>query len=116
MENFWLVGPLAISAVEQFEFLARLARQDLAAATDNQLIVRDIIRVEALGGSVLYAKSGWSIAPDPQIVWWIGWVEDGGRVLTFAMNLDVKTPAEARLREPLAPQFLEALKIWPPTD
>ncbi len=116
VENFWLVGPLAISAIEQTEFLARLARQELAAATDHQLIVRDIIRVETLNGSTLYAKSGWSTAPDPQIVWWVGWVEKGDRILPFAMNLDVNTPAEAQLREPLARRFLEALEIWPPAD
>ena len=112
VENFWLVGPLTISAVEQVEFLARLARQELAAATGSQLIVRDIIRVETKGGSTLYAKSGWSIAPGPQI----GWIEHGDRILAFAMNLDVNSPSEARLREPLARAILKELKVWPPAN
>lgn len=116
VETFWLVGPLAISALEQVEFLARLSQQELMADRNHQLVVRDIIRVETQDGAALFAKSGWTTAPDPDIVWFVGWVEKDNRILTFAMNLDADTRAKARLREPLARGFLKALDIWPPAD
>ena len=116
VENFWLVGPLAISALEQVEFLARLSQQELMADRNHQLVVRDIIRVETRDDVALFAKSGWTTAPDPDVVWFVGWVEKDDRILSFALNLDADTRAKARLREPLARSFLKALDIWPPVD
>lgn len=116
VETFWLVGPLAISALEQVEFLARLARQEVKADKNNQLVIRDIIRVETRDDTALFAKSGWTTAPNPDVVWFVGWVEKYDRILSFALNLDADTRAKARLREPLARSFLIELDIWPPAD
>jgi len=113
VDDFWLVGPLAISAMEQVGFLARLAEADLPVSTASQRIVRDILHHETRGNRTLCAKSGWSTAPEPQIAWWVGWIEHGDTVYAFAPNIDVHSPKQAALREPLARAFLDALGVWP---
>src|SRR6185295_19637139 len=40
VDRFWLDGPLAISAVEQTKFVARLAQGTLPASARSQAIVR----------------------------------------------------------------------------
>lgn len=112
VKPFWLVGPLKISALEQVDFLSRLANTDLPANIDTQAIVGDIIRMEEGDGATLYAKSGWSTAPDPQIAWWVGWIERDGKVFVFALNIDVNSRKEADLREPLTKTFLEQMGVW----
>ena len=52
IDSFWLDGPLAISAVEEAKFNARLATHKLDASQRAQSVVRDIIRVESSGGDI----------------------------------------------------------------
>lgn len=114
VDDFWLVGPLAISAVEQVMFLAQLSGFQLDAGPDNQNIVRDMVRIETRDTGTLHAKSGWSAAPDPQIGWWVGWIDDGAGsgVAAFALNLDVTSQREVDLREPLVRALLARLHVW----
>ena len=111
VETFWLRGPLAISAVEQTRFLARLARHELAASDRSQRLVRDILRIESGDGPTLYAKTGWSIAGTPQLGWWVGWVERGDALHTFALNIDMHANADARKRIPLGRALLASLGL-----
>ena len=111
VDVFWLRGPLAISAVEQTRFLARLARRDLPASDRSQELVRDILRIERGDGYALYAKTGWSIASTPQLGWWVGWVERGDTLHTFALNIDMHANADARKRIPLGRALLAKLGL-----
>jgi beta-lactamase class D len=108
LERFWLDGPLAISAVEQVRFLGLLAQGLLPASARSQAIVRDIIRIEEKGGRVLFAKTGWS----GKIGWWVGWVEQGDRITTFALNVDMATAAEAPKRIDLGKALLARLDVY----
>ena len=112
VDVFWLRGPLAISAVEQTRFLARLARRDLPASDRSQGLVRDILRIERGDGYALYAKTGWSIASTPQLGWWVGWVERGDALHTFALNIDMHANADARKRIPLGRALLAKLDLF----
>jgi beta-lactamase class D len=112
VENFWLVGPLAISAIEQIGFLTKLTRSELPAATESQAVVRNILRLEKCNDSVFYGKSGWSTAPNPQIAWLVGWIERDDQAFVFALNIDVTTRSEANLREPLARALLSEFGVW----
>lgn len=111
VDVFWLRGPLAISAVEQTRFLARLARRDLPASDRSQGLVRDILRIEQGDGYVLYAKTGWSIASTPQLGWWVGWVERGDALHTFALNIDMHANTDARKRITLGRALLAKLDL-----
>lgn len=59
VDQFWLRGPLKITAIEQAAFMARLSQQTLKAAKRWQLVVRDIIRLERNDAFTLYGKTGW---------------------------------------------------------
>ncbi|MEV4372784.1 class D beta-lactamase [Nonomuraea sp. NPDC049637] len=113
VDRFWLDGPLKISPVEQTRFMERLAALRLPASRANQRAVQDLILMEKKNGYTLYAKSGWQNAPNPGTGWWTGWVERGGRVYTFALNMDVTGDADAAKRATLARQLLHRLNVLP---
>lgn len=98
VDRFWLDGPLAISAVEQARFVARLAQQRLPASRLTQAIVRDILQLESRNGSVLFGKTGWQTSRQPGVGWWVGWVERDGGIATFALNIDMASIEEGPKR------------------
>jgi len=113
VDRFWLDGPLEISAVEQTRFLSRLARQQLPASKHNQLTVRDLLKVEEKDGYALFAKTGWGMSTEPGIGWWVGWVERGDGLYTFALNIDVEADGDTAERVPLARTLLQTLDVLP---
>lgn len=112
VETFWLQGPLTISAVEQVRFLAKLATKELPFSPRSQSIVQDILKQEQKDGKILFAKTGWSSAPTPQIGWYVGWVESKGETFTFALNIDISSRADARKRKAIAKALLNKLGIY----
>ncbi|WP_433224764.1 class D beta-lactamase [Microtetraspora malaysiensis] len=113
VDRFWLDGPLEISAVEQTRFLSRLARQQLPASKRNQLTVRELLKIEEKDGYALFAKTGWGMSTTPNIGWWVGWVERGDRLYTFALNIDVNIDKDTEKRIPLTRDLLTALGVLP---
>lgn len=89
IERFWLDGALRISALEQIEFLRRLHRNELPFDVAHQRLVKDVILVEAGPDWILRAKTGWGARMDPQIGWWVGWVERPDGAVFFALNIDM---------------------------
>lgn len=133
VDRFWLDGPLAISAEEQALLLPYLVRdwpksrwhgqrwedtangQDVGAllASKRSLdIVKAMILIEEKDGARLYGKTGWLFDATPQIGWWVGWVERGGKIKSFALNIDIKTPEDAKKRETLGRALLAKVGAW----
>lgn len=112
VETFWLKGPLAISAVEQVKFLAKLANKDLPFSSRSQSIVRDIFKIEQKNNKILFVKTGWSSAPTPQIGWYVGWVESKNSVFAFALNIDISSRADVKKRRAIARTLLSKLGIY----
>ena len=83
-----------------------------ARTAGTRRIVTDILKLEQRNGKTLYGKTGWTIAPDPDIGWFVGWVDDGQDKHVFALNMDVHSRADARLRKKLALQLLSQLGIY----
>lgn len=111
VDDFWLIGPLKISAVEQTRFLAKLARGILPFPNDVQESVRKIIQLEQTDGWTLYGKTGWVNAPNPGIGWWVGWVQKEGRAYPFALNIDIQNATDASKRVELGKASLKAMGI-----
>ena len=111
VDRFWLDGPLEISAIEQTEFLLRLARNQLPISAELQSAVREIVLLEQGEGWKLYGKTGWENAPEPGIGWWVGWVEKENSLFTFAMNMDIHQPSDAGKRVQLGMASLKALGV-----
>jgi beta-lactamase class D len=86
--SFWLDGDLRISADEQVAFLRRLYSGDLPFSERTLEIVRRITIVEETAAYTLHAKAGSTVMPDGTGVgWYIGYLEEGGNVYFFALNL-----------------------------
>ncbi|HEY5774855.1 MAG TPA: class D beta-lactamase [Xanthomonadales bacterium] len=112
VDTFWLKGPLQISALEQAQFLARLARGELPYTAEIQRSVREILRLEQRDERTLYGKTGWTTTPDPDIGWWVGWVVKDDDVHSFALNIDVQDKGDIGKRIELGKACLKALGIF----
>jgi beta-lactamase class D len=111
VDTFWLLGPLRISAVEQTQFLAKLAQDALPYPRTFQEQVREIILVEKSATWLLYGKTGWENAPGPGVGWWVGWVQKDQRIYAFAVNIDMQNASDASNRVELGKASLAALGV-----
>jgi len=111
VDNFWLNGPLKISAVEQSQFLAKLALNQLPISGEVQSAIRDIVLLDQGENWKLYGKTGWENAPEPGVGWWVGWVYKDSRVYAFALNIDIQQASDASKRVELGRASLEALGV-----
>lgn len=107
---FWVEGDLAISALEQLEFLQKLYRNALPFELAHQRLVKDLMVNEAGSHWILRAKTGWT----GSIGWWIGWVEHPNGAVFFAMNID--TPhrmGDVAKRQIITRQVLRSMAALP---
>lgn len=89
IDLFWLQGGLRVSAMEQVDFLYRLAEGRLPATQRAQRLVRNALLQEKTAEYSLYAKTGTIDSGRQAVTWWVGWVEKKGRpAAIFALNLE----------------------------
>ncbi|ENX09209.1 hypothetical protein F898_01010 [Acinetobacter courvalinii] len=114
VDNFWLVGPLEITPVEEVKFAYALAKKQLAFDSSTQQQVKDMLLIEDIQGTKIYAKSGWGMDVKPQVGWWTGWVEQpNGQVTAFSLNMEMKKAAHAEARKAIVYQALQQLGLLP---
>ncbi|UXY15063.1 class D beta-lactamase [Chitiniphilus purpureus] len=113
IDQFWLQGPLAISALEQTRFLARLAQGHLPLSVRSQALVQQITVQESNPGYTLHAKTGWATDRQPHLGWWVGWVLRGGKVYSFALNVDLVNETDGAQRIPLGRALLQDAGVIP---
>ncbi|MGP1665846.1 MAG: penicillin-binding transpeptidase domain-containing protein, partial [Rhodanobacter sp.] len=122
IDQFWLTGKLRISAREQIDFLRRLADGQLPFSARAQEAVRRISVIESAPHYVMHAKTGWAgsrTRQDPagkagsDIGWYVGWLEADGRRWFFALNIDMRQPADQANRSALVRQALVQLGALP---
>ena len=111
VDTFWLTGPLQISAIEQTQFLAKLAQDELPFPKEVQKSVREIVFLERGANWRLYGKTGWENAPGQGVGWWVGWVQKDERIYAFALNMDMQTASDASKRVELGKASLQALEL-----
>ena len=91
VSQYWLSGPLKISAQEQVSFLTKLATEALPLSPNTYADARPMFINETQGSHTLYAKTGWmydEAAMD--IGWFVGWVETAqpSEIYVFALNME----------------------------
>lgn len=111
VDVFWLEGPLAISPVEQTLFLARLAQGQLPLPETAQRHTREILLIEQNRAWSLFAKTGTTARVTPNVGWWVGWVERNGKILTFALNIELPSKGDSPDRISIGKQCLAALAV-----
>ena len=113
VDQFWLKGPLTITPNEQVKFLYQLGKGQLAFKPEVQQQVKEMLYVERRGENRLYAKSGWGMDVDPQVGWYVGFVEKAdGQVVSFALNMQMKEGDDVNLRKQLTLDALDKLGIF----
>jgi len=114
IDRFWLDGNLRISAEEQVSFLRRLHRNELPFRVEHQRLVKDVMIVEAGREWILRAKTGWQARVQPQVGWWVGWVEWPQGPVFFALNIDMPNGAkDLAKREGIAREVLGSIGALP---
>lgn len=111
VDNFWVRGPLAISAIEQSQFLARLMDDQLPFSVEQQALVREMCLLEQGPGWRLYGKTGLSTAQQPGVGWWVGWLEQNGKRYSFALNMPMDQLEQGPQRMALGKASLRALGL-----
>ncbi len=92
IDSFWLEGGLRISPEEQIGFLRRLYADDLPFSERSMRIVKEIITLEETGEYRLSGKVGWAQRVEPQVGWFVGYLEQNGNVYFFATNMESDEP------------------------
>lgn len=112
IDQFWLKGPLKISAIEQCILLAKLGKSELPYSKEIQKQIQDITVLDSGKGWTLHGKTGWATSNiEVPIGWFVGWVEKEGKIYSFAINLDMKNSDELPKREAVAKEALKILEI-----
>lgn len=108
---FWLEGTLRISALEQVAFIKKVVLRTLPFSPGSYDTLRDIMLAESAPGYSLYAKTGWAVRTEPQVGWYVGYVETAQGTWFFATNITVRSPADLPLRLQLTREALLAKGI-----
>ncbi|WP_429911083.1 penicillin-binding transpeptidase domain-containing protein [Glycocaulis sp.] len=113
VDRFWLDGPLAINAREQVGFLARLQARTLPFDTGTMDTVIAMMEQGSGDGWTLRGKTGWRFGGEPDIGWYVGWLEFEGESWLFALNIDMPDPAsQVRLRAGIVEAALGEVSGW----
>lgn len=108
LTTFWLNGDLKISAVEQVDFLKKIYQREYPFRSSSYDALAKLMIVEQSPTYTVRAKTGWAQRVTPQVGWYVGYVESGGKAWFFATNLDISKPEDNRLRQVIT---YEALKL-----
>lgn len=105
---FWLDGSLQISAVEQIRFLQKLHQRTLPFKAASYDTLRQIMLAEQAPTYSLWAKTGWATRINPQVGWYVGYVETKGDTWLFALNLTINDKEDLPKRQTLV---MDAMKV-----
>ncbi|WP_279446690.1 OXA-24 family carbapenem-hydrolyzing class D beta-lactamase [Acinetobacter baumannii] len=112
VDNFWLVGPLKITPVQEVNFADDLAHNRLPFKLETQEEVKKMLLIKEVNGSKIYAKRGWGMDVTPQVGWLTGWVEQAnGKKIPFSLNLEMKEGMSGSIRNEITYKSLENLGI-----
>ncbi|MFC5409999.1 class D beta-lactamase [Larkinella bovis] len=93
LDMFWLEGKSAISQEEQVDVLCRIHEGNVPFSKRNLAVLKKIMLLDEKPGIRLYGKTGWAGGnANPNIGWFVGYVEKGDKVYYFATNIESPQP------------------------
>lgn len=111
IDTFWLSGELRITPRQQVEFLKKLYTNELPFSKRALDTVKEIMIVEQGANYILRAKTGWTARVNPQIGWFVGYLEKGEDVYIFAVNIDMVKREDAAARAEIPKEIFKKLKL-----
>lgn len=114
IDKFWLEGEMRITPQQQVKCLQRLYQDDLPFSQRSLSIVKDILIVEQTPDYTIRAKTGWfGFGSDlnPQIGWYVGYLEKENNVYFFATNIDIYDKKEGAVRVELTRRCFKDLGL-----
>ncbi len=112
VDEFWLKGPLQISAFEQLQIMENIAHRRGPFSPRSYDLLHGILPQETNGEAALFYKTGWTGSFQPSIGWLVGWVERNGQIYPFAFNMDMPDIADADKRLNLSRDALKRLGFY----
>lgn len=112
----WYYQELArrIGAEQMQQFVNRLEYGNRDISERNAAVTRDLLVIEETPGYRLSGKTGWVMPVDPsepQIGWFVGYLERGENVCFFALNIDIEEDEDAAMRIPIVKNILHDLGL-----
>jgi beta-lactamase class D len=111
IDRFWLQGPLKITPKAQIEFLQRLYQNNLPFSPRTMNLVKDIMVREQTPNYTLRGKTGWLDASQPNLGWFVGYLEQNKNVYFFATTVDLLKPEDAPTRIEVTRRSLKDLGL-----
>ncbi len=111
IDHFWLDGPLQTTPKQQIEFLQRLDRNDLPFSQRTLDLVKDIMIIERTPTYTLRGKTGWVISVNPNIGWFVGYLEQNNNTYFFATNITMPSADAAAKRLDITRRCFKALGL-----
>lgn len=113
LTTYWLDDTLRISAVEQVEFLSKLALEEYFLSPDTYTIANDIMVMDRSDQWVMRAKTGWRYDEESMdIGWFVGWLECTNEKYVFAMNMDMPDTRYLSRRKQIIYAALEDIGVF----
>jgi beta-lactamase class D len=112
--NFWLDGDLRINAHQQIEFLRKLEAESLPFTPQTQQLVKDIFSYQKTDAYDWKGKTGWANTPDPDIGWFVGWLERGEERYFYALNIAIQKEQDAKARQEIIRELFDYMGLLEP--
>jgi len=111
VDTFWLDGDLRISAKEQIEVMKNIYFEKYHFNINYYNILKKAMIVDQTDKYIIRAKTGWAMRVNPQIGWYVGYMETKNDVWFFACNIDINKAEDAKFRERITYRAFEELGI-----
>lgn len=111
IDNFWLLGDLRITPIEQVHFLKKLIDEDLPFGINHIHTVKEILIEDKSERYVFRGKTGWADFGVP-VGWYVGYIEIDGRTFIFVNNIEINSSEDALARKEITKEiFKEVFNI-----
>ncbi|EAJ2961814.1 OXA-184 family class D beta-lactamase [Campylobacter jejuni] len=104
IDTFWLDNSLQISAKNQADLLFKLSQNSLPFSKKNQEEVKKLLLFKENKIQKIYAKTGFN--DNINLAWIVGFVKTKNKILSFALNVDIKHIKNIKIREELLEKYL----------
>lgn len=98
VDQFWLDGELRITMRQQLDFMQRLYTNRLPFSRKVIDDVKEIMILSKGENYTLRGKTGWAQSVEPQLGWFVGYLESDDEVYFFVTNIDINKTEDARAR------------------